>query len=283
MTLFSQKFSALIILISGFFLLFSCSKKESIRIGGSSTVLPVVSKAAEKYRSMNPDKSVIVNSGGSGVGINQVGKGQLDIGMASRAITDKEKQNYPEVDFLVHTIGKDAVIPVVSHEIFSEGITALSVQQIRDIYEGRVSNWNKLGGPDREILVIDKEAFRGTRHAFMEVILNNPEASAPGADIVLGSNNEVQMAVSQSNAAIGFLSFAWQTDEVKALGFIRPDNTIIEPTEKNLQDGLIPTVRELMLITDGQPEGEADDFISFILSDEGQKIVQEAGYVSISR
>lgn len=261
----------------------TCTQKESLYIGGSSTVLPIVTQAAEHYRSQYPEKSIIVNSGGSGVGISQVGKGQLQIGMISRSITEEEKNNYPGVNFTVHVIGKDAVMPVVSSEIYENGVSVLSLKQIKQIYEGSIQNWSEVGGPDRRILVVDKEKSRGTRHAFMKAVMGDEQASAPGADLVLGSNNELQLAVSQSDAAIGLLSFAWQTDKVKALSMKKEDGRIVEPTEQNIIDGNIPTVRELQLITDGTPEGTAADFIDYLLSAEGQQIVKKAGYVRINK
>lgn len=261
----------------------TCTPKESLHIGGSSTVLPIVTQAAEHYRSQYPEKSIIVNSGGSGVGISQVGKGQLQIGMISRSITEEEMSNYPDVNFTVHVIGKDAVMAVVSSEIYESGVNVLSLKQIKQIYEGSIQNWSEVGGPDREILVVDKEKSRGTRHAFMRAVMGDEQASAPGADLVLGSNNELQLAVSQSDAAIGLLSFAWQTDKVKALSMKKEDGRIVEPTEQNIVDGKIPTVRELQLITDGKPEGSAADFIDYLLSAEGQQIVNKAGYVRINK
>ena len=258
-----------------------CSKTAAIHISGSSTVLPVVSRAAEQFRLTHPGLNIIVNAGGSGVGINQLGEGKIEIGMASRDITPSEIGKYPGVQFVTHIIGKDAVAPVVSSEIYDAGIQALSLEQIARIYRGEIRNWKELGGPDREILVIDKEQARGTRHVFMEVVLGDKTANAPGADLVLGSNNEEQTALAQSDAAIGMLSNAWINADVKALGIIMPDRRIIYPTRENIANGTFPITRTLLLITNGQPQGKVKAFIDFILSKEGQKIVEESGYVAI--
>lgn len=260
----------------------SCEKKQAINIAGSTSVLPIISIAAEEFRKNNPDLNIIVNEGGSGVGVNQLGEGKIDIGMVSRDITQEEISAYPNVQFNPISIGKDAVVPVISSEIFNYGITALTLKEIAKIYRGEVRNWKELGGPDKEILVIDKEASRGTRHVFMEIVMGDKEAIAEGADLVLGSNNEEQTAIVQSDAAIGMLSNAWLNDDVKGVNIKMLDGSIIEPSLENIIDNKFPITRDLLIVTNGKPAGALKDFIEYLLSSEGQKIVEEAGYVRIN-
>lgn len=262
-------------------LIFSCSKTASIQVGGSTTVLPIVSKAAEQFMIKHPDLNIIVNAGGSGVGLNQLGEGKIDVGMASRDLTEAEVNKYAGVSFVAHVIGRDAVVPVVSSEVVDAGVQALTLEQIAKIYKGEIGNWKEVDGPDKEILVVDKEQSRGTRHVFMEVVLGDEQAGAPGADLVLGSNNEEQTAIAQSDAAIGMLSHAWMNEDVKGLSIIMPDNSGVQPVPENVVNGSFPITRTLLLITNGQPRGTAKTFIDFVLSEEGQKIVEEAGYVRI--
>ena len=261
----------------------SCARRPAIRISGSTTVLPVVSNAAEQFLATNPSLNIIIHAGGSGVGINQLGEGKVDVGMISRDLTDLEIERYPDVEFVIHTIGRDAVVPVVSSEIYDFGVRALSLETIGRIYKGEVRNWKEVGGPDKDVLVIDKERARGTRHVFMEKVLGDKEAVAEGADLVLGSNNEEQTAITQSDAAIGMLSNAWLNEDVKAVSIIVRDNVEIAPTHDNLVSGRFPITRDLLLITDGRPEGNIKDFIEFIFSDYGQEIVESAGYVKAIR
>ena len=227
------------------------------------------------------DVNIIVNAGGSGVGINQLGEGKIEIGMASRDLTKSEISKFPNVRFVVHVIGKDAVVPVISSEIFDSGVQALTLAQIAGIYKGEINNWKEVGGPDREILAVDKEKSRGTRHVFMAAIMGDKEADAPGADLVLGSKNEEQTAITQSNAAMGMLSHAWLNDDVKGLSIIMPDGTVVSPTLENIVNGKYPIARELHLLTNGMPQGNTQKFIAYILSEAGQKIVEASGYVRI--
>ena len=200
--------------------------------------------------------------------------------MASRDISQSEIEQFPNTELKVIPIGKDAVVPVISSEIYDEGIQALSLDQIGKIYTGEIKNWSELGGPDKEILVIDKEESRGTRHVFMKNVLGDKKAKAPGADLILGSNNEEQTALSQSDAAIGMLSHAWISEDVKGLNIII-DNDTIEPSLENIRNGNFPITRDLNLITNGKENSKTKDFIEFILSPEGQTIVEEQGYVKI--
>ncbi len=230
----------------------------------------------------HPQVNVIVNAGGSGVGINQLGEGKVEIGMASRDLPRTEIEKYPQVEFVTHTIGRDAVVPVVSSEVYAAGVHVLSVAQIAGIYRGTIRKWQQVGGPNREILVVDKERSRGTRHVFMQAVFGDKEAEAPGADLVLGSNNEEQTAITQSDAAIGMLSHAWLNQDIKGVSLLMDEGAVIEPTLANIVSGAFPITRALLLITNGQPRGLTKSFIDFVLSPEGQGIVEEAGYVRIN-
>jgi phosphate transport system substrate-binding protein len=257
-------------------------KKETIHVDGSTTVLPGVTKAADEFKKTNPDVTIIINAGGSGVGVKMVGEKKVELGMISRDIEQEEKSKYPNVNFTVYSIGRDAVVPVVSSEIYDAGVKALTFDQIKAIYLGEIKNWKQLGGPDREILVIDKEKSRGTREVFAEKVLGNKKADAPGAKLVLGSNNEEQTAVIQSDAAIGMLSNAWLNKDVKGLAIKMGDQTI-EPTMENIINNKFPIERNLSVISDGEATGKLKEFIDFLKSAEGQKIVEESGYVKLSQ
>lgn len=263
----------------------SCSNPntKTITIAGSSTVLPIISNAADLYKESHPDIKIIVNAGGSGVGVNQVGSQKVDIGMISRDITSKERSLYPSISFKTQAIGKDAVIPVISSEIYDAGITKLTLDQIAKIYNGEITNWSDLQGPDKDILVIDKEKSRGTRHVFMATVMGNKEANAPGADLVLGSNNEEQTALVQSDAAIGMLSMAWLNSDVKGVSIQTSSGESITPTLSNIIEGKFPITRDLTIVTNGESTGEVKKFIDFLLSSKGQSIVTDNGYVSIKQ
>lgn len=228
----------------------------------------------------HPQVTITVSPGGSGVGVSALAKGAVDIGMTSRDISEKERSNYPEVDLFLTPFARDAVVPVVSLEVSEAGITHLSIPQIRGIYSGRLKNWKDLGGPDKGILAVDKEPDRGTRHVFMQAIFGDKYAEAPGTSIVTGPNDDMQMAVATSDAAIGFLSHTWINANVKGLG-IEAGGGIVYPTIADIRSRRFPISRNLSFVTDGPPKGMAKEFIDSVLSPEGRKIIIKAGLVPL--
>ncbi|MBI5427555.1 MAG: phosphate ABC transporter substrate-binding protein [Nitrospinae bacterium] len=256
------------------------TEEQTVRVAGSTTVLPVVSKSADRFKVSHKGVTVTVNAGGSGVGVNDVGNGRAQIGMLSRELTREEREQFKNAGLKTHAVGRDAVACVVSSEVYSAGVKTLSKEQIRDIYLGKIGNWKDVGGPDRRIVVIDKETHRGTRHVFMQYVFGDEQARAPGARLVTGSNNEEQTKVAQSDAAIGMLSIAWINPDVVGVG-IRDGDRVIQPTLATVRDGSFPISRNLNLVTAGEPRGAVKEFIDFILGPEGQKIVEESGYVAV--
>jgi len=254
------------------------SSQGVIRVAGSTTVLPIVSRAAERFQARNTSIKITVNAGGSGVGIHGAGTRRLDIGFASREITPQESNRYASLHTTV--IGRDAVACAVSSEIFHSGVRSLSKQQIGDIYLGKITNWQQVGGPDRTIIVIDKETHRGTRHVFMQYLFGKSNVRAPGARLVTGSNNEEQAKIAQSDAAIGMLSIAWINDDVVGIG-LQEGRQVIQPTLDNVRNGRFPIARNLNLITAGKPAGAVKQFIDYLLSEEGQQLVTDSGYIPI--
>ncbi|MDQ6954003.1 MAG: substrate-binding domain-containing protein [Mariprofundaceae bacterium] len=252
---------------------------ERISVVGSTTVLPVVSQAAEAHHRLHPDVVITVSGGGSGVGIASIIQGTAQLGMASRETSPEEQSKLDgKVDNIV--IASDAVAVVVSKAVYESGIHQLSLEQIADIYRGKVRNWKDLGGVDARILVIDKEASRGTRHVFAKAVLGSAHARAAGASIISGSNNEEQMIVSRSDSAIGMLSNAWLNDKVRGVDII-VNGKSIAPTIDHVLDGSYPIARGLHVLLPHASTQATKDFVRFLLSEQGQKIVQEVGYLPV--
>ena len=252
---------------------------ERIHVAGSTTVLPVVSQAATLYHQQHPNMTITVSGGGSGVGIASVIQGTAQIGMASRNTTAEEQVKLEgKVDNII--IAADAVAVAISKAVYESGVHALSVQQIADIYRGKIRNWQDVGGLDARIVVIDKEASRGTRHVFAEAILGDKHARAKGASIISGSNNEEQAIISRSHAAIGMLSNAWLNDKVRGIAII-VDGEPILPTIEHVHDHSYPLARGLHILLPKTASAAAKDFVQFLLSQQGQAIVQEVGYLPV--
>jgi len=251
----------------------------TLHAAGSTTVLPVVSTAATAYHRLHPNVTITVSGGGSGVGIASMIQHTAEIGMASREIDAAEAAKLKgNVDVL--TIAKDAVAVVISKAVYIGGIHQLSLGQIADIYRGKIKNWKALGGPDAQILVIDKEASRGTRHVFAEAVLGDAHARAPGASVLSGSNNEEQSLVAHSNQAIGMLSNAWLNDAVRGIAVGEGSHAVL-PDIQHVRDGSYPISRGLHILLPKNASAEARDFAHFLLSKDGQSIVRQSGYLSV--
>ncbi len=250
---------------------------EPLRVVGSSTVLPIVAEAAKQYRQLNPGLILTVSGGGSGVGVSAVQQRTAEIGMLSRAVTAQEQQRLG-AGFKVVAVARDAVAVAISKAVYEGGVTQLSIVQIAAIYRGEIKNWKEVGGPDARILVIDKEPSRGTRHVFAKVVLGDEQARAPGATIISGSNNEEQAAIAASNQAIGMLSNAWLNDAVRAVAVGEPGKAVL-PTLEHVADGSYPIQRELNILLSRNAGKQVHGFVEFLLSDAGQRIVEQVGYL----
>jgi phosphate transport system substrate-binding protein len=278
--LFKSSLCGAILFLFLFLAISATAKENSLRIAGSTTVLPIVSRAAEKFKIKHPNISITVNAGGSGVGFSSVADNRVDIGMMSRKISENERKKYSNQEFNMHTLGRDGVACVISSEIYSAGITTLSKEQIGDIYSGKIKNWKALGGPDKKIVVVDKERHRGTRHAFMHYVFGNPTARARGARLVSGSNNEEQAKIAQSDSAIGLLSQAWINKDVVGIALVH-EGKKIEPSIKNIKSGVYPISRDLDIVTQKNVSDDVKLFIEFLLGSEVQPIIEKSGYVPI--
>jgi len=254
-------------------MLYGCISQQetgSISVVGSTTVQPIAVKAAEKYMDEHKDTDVQVSGGGSSVGIQSVGEGTADIGMASRQIKDSEKQLYP--DLVEHAIANDG-IAIILHP--SNRITKLSMAQLKSIYKGEITNWKALGGPDMAIVVVGRDSASGTREFFHEKVMNKEDFVA--TQLEKSSNAGVKESVKGTEGAIGYVGLGYVDETVKAVKVDGVDATVATVLSKSY-----PISRSLYMYTQGQPTGLAKSFIDFIKSAEGQKIVEDEGFVPLA-
>ena len=243
-------------------------------IKGSTTVLPIAQKAVEAYMKANPDVSISLSGGGSSNGIKAIIDGSTDIANASRFIKDKEvamavgKGVYP-VPFAV---AYDSIIPVVHP---SNTLADISLDQLKAIYKGDITNFKELGGPDLEIVLCSRDTSSGTYETWEEKVLKG-ERVTPKAQ-VMASNGAIVQAVSNNKHAIGYIGIGYQNSSVKGL----PVNGVKGTNETTL-NGTFPISRPLFMFTKGWPEGDTLNFVNYMLNPEkGQKHVADSGYVPL--
>ena len=253
-----------------------------LRVSGSTTVNPVAVDAAEVLRSQGM-RITVDSQGGSAGGIAQLGQGQVDVAMSSKPVTGDERARFPGVDFVATEIGQDAVGIVVRREIVDGGLTTITRDQARELFEGRVANWRRLGGPDLPVFVYDKEPGRGTREQ-LDRYLYGPDGKAPppprsDAFAVVGGNEETRAKLLSTPGSVGPLSTSFLTGHPKLVA-LAVDG--VEPTVDNVRSGRYPMSRPLYLVTDGPPAGGAKRFVDFVLSEEGQRLVRRHGYLTLA-
>ena len=244
----------------------STEDTETISIAGSTTVLPVAQAAAEEYMNQHSNADIQVSGGGSGVGATSVIGGTADIGMLSRDLKASEKEGNTLKEFVV---GKDG-IALVGHP--SNTVSDLSLEQVKAIYQGTITNWKDVGGADSEIVLIGRDSSSGTREFFTEFVLDKEDAAKEMQE--LNSNGAVAQAVSITPGAIGYVSLEYVDDSLKAFSIGG-----VAPTVDNVISGIYEINRPLLMVTNGEPEGLAADYLAFILSEEGQQILKDSGFI----
>ncbi len=253
----------------------SREKGVKLTITGSTTVLPIAQKAAERYMDNHPDWDIQVSGGGSSVGVRSAGEGTADIGMASRDMKDSEKAQYPNLMEIV--VAKDGIAMIVNP---SNPVSSLSIEQIRGIYNGTYTNWKQLGGEDMDIVVVGRDEASGTREFFWEHVMEKEDFIS--TMLAKNSNGAVKQTVEQTPGAIGYVGLGYVDGTVKALT-IKTGNTTVEPTVQNVISGDYPISRALhFLVHKDRYNGPVKEFIDYVLSPEGQRIVEEDGFVPIS-
>ncbi|MEM7481138.1 MAG: phosphate ABC transporter substrate-binding protein [Acidobacteriota bacterium] len=277
MRCFASTVRAAILLAVGLF--FGAESAEALKVNGSSTVNPVVTRAAEILRQEQGLAIVVDTQGGSSGGIASVGDGRVDVGMSSRPLNDGDRERYPETDFRTVTIGLDAVALTVSKDVWESGLRSLTRDQVRGLYEGRIENWREVGGPDRRVVFFNKEPGRGTWEVFADWLYGDADEAPLVSLPEVSSNEEGRTKVGSTRGAVTQLSAAWADGErVFALALENEHGATVTPTDRNLDHGLYPLVRPLLVLTDGEPMAEARTLIDFLLSERGRRLVEESGY-----
>jgi phosphate transport system substrate-binding protein len=153
---------------------------------------------------------------------------------------------------------------------------------MKEIYEGRVTNWKELGGPDRRIVFFNKEPGRGTWEVFAHWLYGDAKKAPPVSFREVGANEEARNKVGSTRGAISQLSASWADGKtVFALGLKDDAGAAVEPTAANIKAGRYGMSRTLFLVTNGPPQGDAKVFVDFMLSRRGQDIVRKHGYLGV--
>ena len=242
--------------------------ETTISISGSTSVGPLMLKIQEKYEAANEGVTLEVQENGSGAGIKDVINGVSEIGMSSRELKSEEAS---QVDSTV--IAHDGIALLVNP---ANKVENVSLEEIKDIYTGKITNWKELGGTDAPIVVISREEGSGTRDAFQEIVGYKSEELIKDASIADGSG-AVKTAVAGNENAIGFASFEYVDSSVAALKV-----NGVEAEADNVKAGQYQLSRPFLLVTKKDSLTEAGTaLIDYVLSKEGQEIVKENKLITL--
>ena len=247
--------------------IFGCSRPSgtTVTLAGSTAFQPFAEKLAERYLATHKDAKINVQGGGSAVGIRSALSGAAQIGMADLLELPLEAKELSAV-----VVAKDG-IAIVAHP--QNPVSSLTSDQARSVFSGKISNWKELGGKDEVIRVISREEGSGTRRSFDKLILGNEKLASNA--LFQNSNGTCREAVASDAAAIGYVSVGQVNEKVKALSF-----NGASPTNANVKNGSYPLARPIFLLTKGEPKGEVKAFIDYMLSAEGQGLLEKEGLIA---
>lgn len=243
-------------------LLLGCGRgKTVVTLAGSTAFQPFAEKLAEQYMSEHPNASITVQGGGSAVGIQSAISGAAQIGMADLVILpDEARALTPTV------VARDGIAVVVNP---SNAVSGLTTDQVRDIFNGKVRNWKDLGGADRPITVVSREAGSGTRSSFEQIVTG---ISLTRDALIQDSNGTIRETVANDANAVGYLSHGLLNAKIKALTV---DGEAC--SNETIASGRYRLVRPIYLLVNGPLQGEIKAFIEYVLSDNGQQTIKANG------
>ena len=247
---------------------------DGVVIKGSTTVLPIAQAAVDAYMKLHPGIQLSLSGGGSGDGIKALIDSSTDIANSSREIKKEEIElaKTKGVNPVATVIAHDALTPVVNPK---NKVKDLAIDQLSQIYQGKITNWKEVGGDDLEIVVISRDSSSGTFESWAEFVMKKAKVT-PRAQM-LASSGALYTAVSKNKNAIAYIGIGYVKKGVKAL--------TVNGVPANQETALsrqFPLSRELYMYTNGEPAGEAAKFIAFVKSDEGQKLVLKEGFVPLT-
>lgn len=251
----------------------SSSKGPKVSIVGSTTVSEPMEQLAEKYKETVPDANIEVQGNGSSAGIKAVADGTADMGMSSRELSEEETG----LGLTETVIAHDAIAVVVNT---TNEVTNLTKEQIKDIYEGKITNWSQVGGKDENIIVVTREAGSGTRGAFEELLglLTTDKASTIiDRALVSEGTGSIMATVASKENAIGYISLGYRNETVK---LVEVDGVM--PSAETVLANEYMISRPLLLLTSNNTSDEAKALLDYIVGAEGQSVIAEK-YIPINQ
>lgn len=257
----------------------------TIQNKGSDTLVNLALAWAEAYQQIRPDVRVSVTGGGSGTGIASLITRTVDLANASRQITKEELANAEKngVEPVEHIIARDAIAVIVNR---TNPVDRLTLQQVSDIYSGKINNWQELGGEDLVIVRLSRETNSGTHLYFLEQVLRLGEPDNKTLfsrdTLLLPSSQGITEEIKDNPHAIGYDGLGYVTPDVKMVAIARDAaSPYVLPSADSVNNGMYPIARDLYMYTAGQPTGRVKEYLDWIFSNPAQQIVERLGFVPV--
>jgi phosphate transport system substrate-binding protein len=259
---------------------------KAIENKGSDTIVNLALAWAEAYQEIHPEVRLSVTGGGSGTGIAALINGTVDIANASRRIKPEEQSQAEAngITPLEHIIARDAIAIIVNHD---NPVNHLTIDQISDIYSGKINNWLEVGGEDRPIVRLSRESNSGTHVFFLEQVIrkgDKKDKTLFSTDtLLLPSSEGISAEIRQNPNAIGYDGLGYVTEDLKVIAvFSEAADNFVIPSAETVVNQQYPIARDLYMYTAGEPIGEIKTYLSWILTSEAQMIVSALGFVPIT-
>jgi phosphate transport system substrate-binding protein len=258
---------------------------KSVQIKGSDTIVCLVQKLAEDFTKQYPKLYMSVTGGGSGTGIASLINKTCDIAMSSRIIEKKEKTlaENKNIKLIEFKIGFDALAIIVNK---NNTIDKLTLEQLRNIFMAKITNWKELGGENKKIVILSRESNSGTHVFFKKHVLRYGNENAKDEfsthSLMLSSSQTIYNEIYRNSNALGYVGMGFVNKGVKAIPIaMNAKSEYIYPSPENVMNGSYPISRPLYLYTKTSTEEIVKIFIRYALSDIGQKIILQTGFVPI--
>ncbi len=252
---------------------------------GSDTIVNLALAWAERYQEKYPEVRISVTGGGSGTGIAALINGTVSIANASRKIKSEEIETARAkgIEPVEHIVARDAIAVIVHPD---NPVSQLTLQQISDIYSGKINNWSELGGENRPIVRLSRETNSGTHVYFLETVLRLGEKDNQTLfatdTLLLPSSEGIIHEIRHNPNAIGYDGLGYVPKDLKVIAVAKePGENYVLPMMSTVNDKTYPIARDLYMYTAGEAKGALKDYLEWILSDEAQQIVSELGFVPI--
>jgi phosphate transport system substrate-binding protein len=261
------------------------TQPTTVQVKGSDTMVNLNQAWAETYMQTHKDARVVVTGGGSGTGITAMIEGKTDIAASSRQmkpeeITDATKAGHAPKEFKV---ALDGIAVIVNK---ANPVKSMTLDQLANIYTGKVKDWKQLGGKAGKIVLLAREVNSGTHVFFKEHVIQKGDTKSPAdytkTTLYLSSSQAIVTEVAQNPQAIGYVGLGYVSKDVRPLPVAKkPGAATVAPTAESVRTNAYPISRPLYYYTNGEPAGAVKGFLDFVMSPDGQAVVSELDFVPV--